>query len=298
MNSLLFIMYLGMAVSFFLFTKNILQAIFRTENESLHKKRLRALDFNNNRIGQTKDSDLKGFLEKTTSPLTGILSPKLSPKKLKDLERDLAYVGWDKVMHAQEFRVLQLIMAAIAIPVGLFMWTNVHVLFGIVIIGAGTVLMPFMLSNSVKNKKEKIFSEFPEFIQLVQGYLVADMPLTEAIRSTINYVGNEWKEYLSEFVANSHHRSLDEALDRLQYQVNIQEVSELLNLVRVSMKQGVDVQESFENQKDKVHTMQMDVVMGKIEKRKMMTMLLQGPLLLTIIIAFGLPTIHAMINLG
>ena len=44
--------------------------------------------------------------------------------------------------------------------------------------------------------------------------------------------------------------------------------------------------------------MQLDVMMNKIEKRKMMTLIIQGPLLLTIIIAFGLPTLKAMTQIG
>jgi hypothetical protein len=42
--------------------------------------------------------------------------------------------------------------------------------------------------------------------------------------------------------------------------------------------------------------MQFESMMAKIGQRQMMATLLQGPLLLTMILSFGLPVIYSMVN--
>lgn len=293
-----FVMYAATVLFFMLFVRNFFGLVFRLDGEKVHRQRMKELTFNNNRIGQSKDAELKSFLTKVTSPIIDIISPRLKPKTLDKLQRELEYVGWSRLFQAEQFKALQLILMGVGLFLAPLAYAKINPIFGVVIFGATFFLPNFLLHNEIKNKQDRIFNEFPEFIQLVQGYLVAEMPLTEAIQNTIEYVNEDWQEYLTEFVVNSNTSSVGEALDRLQYRVNNSEVSELLSLIRVSLDQGINVKDSFENQTEKVKTMQMDVMMGKIEKRKMMTLIIQGPLLLTIIVAFGLPTLKAMTTIG
>ena len=224
------LIFIALTIACFVFAlRNTFQLIFRTGDDAQHKKRFKELDFNGQRIGQSKDSELKNFIEKTTSPLLEIISPRLKPKTIKKLQRELEFVGWDKYFQAEQFKMLQFFLMIAGILLGILLYNVIHPLFGVVVIAAGFILPAFLLKNEVTNKRERVFNEFPEFIQLVQGYLTANLPLTEAIQSTIEYVGPEWQEYLTEFVVNSKIHSLDDALDKLQYKVNIPEVSELLN---------------------------------------------------------------------
>lgn len=298
MNIIIIAMYVATVLLFISFIRNISDFIFGDRDTNIHRKRMKDLDFQGKRIGESSDSELKNFLDKATSPLVEIISPKLKPMKMEQLQRKLEYVKLDSYFTAEQFRVLQLMLSIASIILGGIAAKSIHPVAGLIIFGLGTFLPGFMLNNDVANKKDRIFNDFPEFIQIVQGYIVADIPLTEAIRNSIDYVGEEWKEYLREFVVNSNVRNLDFALSELQRRVDILEVSELLSLIRMSIDQGIDVQEALEGQTDKVKTMQLDVMMSKIEKRKLMTLILQGPLLLTIIVAFGLPTIQAMTQIG
>jgi hypothetical protein len=64
----------------------------------------------------------------------------------------------------------------------------------------------------------------------------------------------------------------------------------------LNIEQGINVKESFDGQREKVVDMQFESMMAKIGQRQMMATLLQGPLLLTMILSFGLPVIYSMVN--
>lgn len=287
----------GAVLFFFLFTRNLFKFIFRMENEGTHKKRFKELNYDGTRIGQSANDETKEFLNTFTEPVIRYLLPYVKMKSNEEIQYDLAFAGWSKMMDAEQYKALNIILkgvgvlvfallAKMALPIALI-W-GVGLFFG----------MGFFLNNSVKNKKEHMFSGFPEFIRLVQGYLAAEMPLTNAIENTIEFVGDDWKPYLKDFVINARTRSVSDALDTMRNDIDIFEVKELLSLIRLSIEQGIDVQEAFESQNSKVREMQLSVMMSKIEKRKMMAVILQGPLLLTIMVAMALPTMEQMVGIG
>lgn len=290
--------FIGGAVFFFyLFTKNLVAIAFKREHEGTHKKRFKELNYDGTRIGQNNNDETKEFLNSFTQPVIKYILPRLKLKDKEGLQKDLDFSGWSKWMGAEQYRALSIITKVLGVVMGVFLapttWQFALVWAVLLIFG-----LNFFLNNSVKNKKEAMFNNFPEFIRLVQGYLAAEMQLTTAIENTIEFVSEDWKPYLKEFVINARTRSVSDALDRMRDDIDIFEVKELLSLIRLSIEQGVDVQESFENQNEKVREMQLSVMMSKIEKRKMMAIILQAPLLLTIIIALGLPTLEAMMNIG
>jgi hypothetical protein len=78
--------------------------------------------------------------------------------------------------------------------------------------------------------------------------------------------------------------------------VDIFEIQEFFSLVRLNIEQGINVKESFDGQREKVVDMQFEAMMGKIGQRQMMATVLQGPLLITMIVSFGLPVLYSMVN--
>lgn len=286
---------LAMTFFFFLFVKNVIQLLFNMENDDIHRKRLRELNFEGTRIGQSEDDETKAFLNKVTAPIVSYLLPKIKYRDNDELGRALKFTGWDKLMNVPQFRALDIILKGVGI-IAFVLLFNFHKLFAIAWLIIPFFSLKFFLKNTANNKKDKMFSEFPEFIRLTQGYLTAEMTLTEAIENTIDYVGDEWKPYLRQFSVNARIKSVRDALFSLQQDIDIFEVRELFSLIRVSLDQGVDVKDSFETQTDKVRSMQLEIMMKKIEKRKMMAIALQAPLLLTIIVSFALPTMEAMVG--
>lgn len=283
-------------VFFFLFLKNLLQLLFKQENEDIHRKRFKELNFEGTRIGQSQDAETKAFLNKVTEPIIRYIIPKLKYSDPERLQRDLKFIEWDKFMNATQFRALDIILKLIGV-VAFLLLINVNTLFAIVWFALPFFGLKFFLNNSVTNKKDKIFSGFPEFIRLTQGYLTAEMTLVDAIENTIDFVNDEWKPYLRRFAITARISSVRDAIHEMQQDIDIFEVRELLSLIRVSLDQGIDIKDSFESQTEKVRGMQMEVTMGKIEKRKMMGVAIQAPLLLTILVAFALPTLDAMMGI-
>lgn len=283
-------------VFFFLFLKNLLQLLFKQENEDIHRKRFKELNFEGTRIGQSQDEETKAFLNKVTEPIIRYIIPKLKYSDPEKLQRDLKFVEWDKFMNATQFRALDIILKLVGV-VAFLLLINVNTIFAIVWFALPTFGLKFFLNNSVTNKKDKIFSGFPEFIRLTQGYLTAEMTLVDAIENTIDFVNDEWKPYLRRFAITARISSVRDAIHEMQQDIDIFEVRELLSLIRVSLDQGIDIKDSFESQTEKVRGMQMEVTMGKIEKRKMMGVAIQAPLLLTILVAFALPTLDAMMSI-
>lgn len=283
-------------VFFFLFLKNLLQLLFKQENEDIHRKRFKELNFEGTRIGQSQDEETKAFLNKVTEPIIRYIIPKLKYSDPEKLQRDLKFVEWDKFMNATQFRALDIILKLVGV-VAFLLLINVNTIFAIVWFVLPTFGLKFFLNNSVTNKKDKIFSGFPEFIRLTQGYLTAEMTLVDAIENTIDFVNDEWKPYLRRFAITARISSVRDAIHEMQQDIDIFEVRELLSLIRVSLDQGIDIKDSFESQTEKVRGMQMEVTMGKIEKRKMMGVAIQAPLLLTILVAFALPTLDAMMSI-
>lgn len=283
-------------IFFFLFIRNVLKLIFGMENDSIHKRRLKELNFDGSRIGQSQDQETKAFLNKVTEPVVKYLLPNIKTMDSEKLRQNLKFIEWDKWIDVPQFKALDIILKIVGVLL-FFLLLNVHIAFSIIVLVLMFFGLRFMLKNSVANKKSLMFSQFPEFIRLTQGYLSAEMRLAEAIDNTIDFVGDEWKPYLKRFTINANLKDTKEALRILQEDIDIFEVKELLSLIRVAIDQGIDIKESFESQTEKVRAMQLEIVMKKIEKRKMMGILLQGPLLLTIIIAFALPTVSAMMNI-
>lgn len=281
---------------FFFFMKNVIQLTFKQENEDIHRKRMKELNFEGTRIGQSEDEQTKAFLSKVTEPVIRYILPKFKYSNTERLQHDLKFVEWDKFMNATQFRSLDLILKGLGV-IAFILASNVHIAFAVVFFLLLFFGLKFFLNNSVTEKKKRIFAGFPEFIRLTQGYLTAEMGLVEAIENTVEFVNEDWEPYLKRFAITARISSVRDALAELQTDIDIFEVRELLSLIRVSLDQGIDVKESFESQTEKVRGMQLEVTMQKIETRKLMGIFLQAPLLLTIIMAFALPTLDAMMKI-
>lgn len=296
-NIMKFLMALLALITFYMFIKNIFSLMFSVDNHSLHKKRLKQLQFNNKRTS-SDDMSSKEFIDKFTSPVANHVLPRF--KNLGDmskLERGLEMSQWNKYFNTTTFmamditlKILGVIVFAIIAP---FSWQ-----FGAVWFFLLFFLFRLLYNNSRNERRFKLLSQFPEFIRITQGFLTSNMPLPQAIENALPYVGEEWRPLLQEFVINTEVYSLNECIDMLSNKVDIFEVRELWSLIKLNAEQGIDIKESFSNQAEKVREMQLEVMMNKIGKRQTMSIAIQGPLLLTMILSFGLPTFASMANLG
>ncbi|MEK4787579.1 MULTISPECIES: hypothetical protein [Bacillus] len=283
-------------ICFLFFIRNVFMFLFLNENHSTHKKRLKQLQFNN-KEELTNDEQTRAFIDKVTRPVLKYVVPKMKVRDSQELEKDLKLTKWDKYFNASQYIAMNITLKIIGV-VALIVLIPVSVPFALIWFSAFFFLFGFLFNNSVTEAKEKLLGGFPDFIRITRGYLTADISFTKAVEGSIPYVGDAWRPLLQEFIVNCDIHSVEKAIDRLKDQVDVFAVKELLSLVRLNLEQGVDVRESFERQIDKVREMQLEAIMNKIAKRQLLAMVLQGPLLLTLIGAFGLPTFYSMTTLS
>lgn len=271
------------------FTKNLFALIFSLENYSVHKKRLRQLRFQKKK----EEADLAGLIDAVTKPIIAHFFSRFKPRKMDDLAIDLKMAKWDKFFTPIQFRALNLLLKTIGVIAFLVLY-NVSGLMA-VIWGVSLIFgMGFLFRNSIKNRKERLLSDFPDFIRITEGYLSANVPFSKAVSESIKYVGDEWKPILQNFVVESELKGIHEALDGLKRELDMFEVREFVALVKLTLEQGGDAKDSFSAQADKIRELQMDMIAVKIGKRQTMGVILQGPLLLCNLLVFGLPTVGSM----
>lgn len=293
---LMAILILGGSVSVFLLFSFLFDLLFSKTDTSLYKKRMSQLKTN----GKTKVSDeesARQLIEKITSPIAKKIIPNLEYKEEKEskLAKELEITKWNKYYTPTTFRAMNLTLkiAAAILFLVVFQESLIFALILLIIVGFG---INFLFLNSVKETRFKLLSAFPEVIKIVQGYLSANQPLPIAIENSLPYVDEVWRELLREFVINARVYSQEECIDMLSDKVDIFEVREFWSLVKLNLKQDIDIKESFENQADKINNLKESIINDKIEKRKSFSIIVQGPLLLDMIVIFGLPTFVQVMN--
>ena len=168
----------------------------------------------------------------------------------------------------------------------------VGIMFGVALMFG----LDYMFKSEVKGLKQKLFSEFPDFIRIVSGYLSADVPLVQAISDSIKYVGPEWKPILQQFVVDCDTANVNTALNNMKENVDLFEVKEFVALVRLTLEQGGNVKEGFIAQAEKISEMQKNIMIIKVGRRKTLSTVIQGPLLLANTVILALPTVGNMIG--
>lgn len=289
-----YIFFIMTLVCVFLLARNLFTILFAMDNYNIHKKRLKQLQFNNKKA-VSEEEQTKDLIGKVTTPVIRYLFPKIKLRNTEQLKKDLEISKWDKYYTPIQFRAMQITLSCAGIVACVvFYLLSGSLVFGLVWLAVLAGLFPFLFNNAVTERKTKLLSEFPDFIRITQGYLTANVPFAKAVESSIQYIGEEWKPLLQDFVVTCDVKSVSDAIDELQDKVDIFEVRELLSLIRLNLDQGIDVKESFDRQAEKVREMQLEIMSGKIAKRQMMCVALQAPLLLVLLGSFGLPTFASM----
>lgn len=274
------------------FVRNICIIVFSLENYNIHKKRLKELYKSTNK----QKVDTAELVDTITKPIIKYLLPKINIKNTEEIEKDLKLSGFNKYFSVKQFIAFRLggQIAGVLVFLLLFKFSlPIAIIWSIILILGPS----FLLSNTVSRKKEKLLSDFPDFIRITQGYLTAGMPFIISIQKSLKYVSPEWKPIIKEFIAISNTRGIEEALDYLKNAIDMFEVTEFVSLIELTLEQGGEIVNSFENQAQKILKMQKALVELKIQKRQAMGIIVQAPILLCCMMVFGLPTIYNMINM-
>lgn len=287
------IIFAGFALLFaFFFLRNMFLLIFSMENYSIHRKRMKQLNFE-----KKDDASINDLVDTVTKPIIQHVFTRFKPRNLEELERNLRMAKWDKYFTPIQYRALNLILKTLGVVAFLLFYKSsmfIAVIWAFILIFAIDILF----KNSVTNRRERLFNDFPDFIRIVEGYLTANMPFPKAVEESIKYVGVEWQPILKQFVIECEIKSIDEALEFLKEEVNLFEMREFISIVKLNLDQGGDAKDSFSAQAEKIRELQMDLIAMKIGKRRTMAIMIQGPLLICNFVVLGLPTVHSMLNMS
>lgn len=281
------------------FVRKIMIGILSLENSNLHQKRLKSLSTTLSSDSSTSNEfDKKEWIDKITSPSISSFFSNISPTTKEKIEHKLKLGEWDKLFdNAIQYQTLNYILKFIGVVTSILMWNlnkPIAVIWGSVLFFG----LSFFLNNSYNNRKEQLLSNFPDFIRITEGYLSSGMPFKSAIEQTIPYVDPVWKPILAKFAIDLELDNTSNALDNLQNSVDLFEVREFVSIVKLTLEQGGKAHESFTEQADRLRQMQRNIVEIKIGQRQTMSVALQGPILLSSIVMFALPTIGSVMEIG
>lgn len=296
-----YMFYICAVGAFIMFVKSFVPYIFGYRDVGIHNERMKQLDFNREKIKSKNEAEteqLRKLVDDITAPLIKHVMPNIEYRKdLETLERNLKFAGADKYFTAPQY-IAFIIAGRVLGIVAFILFAPSAIMMSFLWLFAFAIFPPVLFSNSVKNKKEELLLGFPEFINISKSYLSSGMSFEKAVEESIVYVNKQWQELLKNFLVNSETLSRKECLDILAEEANIFEIREFMSLVQLNMEQGIDVRDSFDRQYGKIKELQSLAFIKKIEGRKTWTILVQGPVLLTILAAFGLPTFESMMNMG
>lgn len=288
-----FLLMLLCLISVFFLSRNLFIILFSMENYNIHKKRLKQLRFQQKK---SDEEEIKELISNVTKPTIKYILPKLKINNLEDIEYKLKISEWNKYFTPIQYVAFTITFKIIGVVLFLLLFKPAKFV-AILWLMALCFAPNFLLNNTINEKKEKIISDFPDFIRIVQGYLKAGMPFSKAVFESIKYVGDAWKPILQQFVIECDTKSIDEALDMLKETVDLFEVREFVALVKLSLEQGGNIRDSFEAQAEKIRELQIANMEMKIGRRQTMAILVQAPLLLCNLLVFGLPTLTSVMNM-
>ena len=301
-NIMQYVFFIGSIFLFYKIVKNVVPMLFGIGDMSIHDARMKQLDFAGSRLksnkSQSEEEEIRKLVNDITAPLIKHVMPNVEYRKdYETLEKNLKFAGYDKYFTPAQYIAVILITRIIGVGAFMVFLPFAMPLAFMWLIGL-CVFPSFLFKNSVANKREDLLMEFPEFINISKSYLASGMTFENAVEESIVYVNKEWQELLKEYLINSETLSRKECISILVEDSNIFEIKEFMSLVQLNMEQGIDVKESFERQYEKIKELQSIVISKKIQGRKVWTILVQGPVLLTILLAFGLPTLESMLGIG
>lgn len=237
----------------------------------------------------------KALIESLTRPISDSILSNYKPKQASVIKRKLKVTGWDKYFTPLSWIALRIWCVGLGVFLFLFMidqsWQFALALMLII-----SLLPNMLLNNEYKNINEDLIMNFPETIRVISGYLSAGLIMPKAFEMASRSAKPRWKKILTGFVDQCNIDSVGVALDWIKAEVDFMEAREFFASIRMAIDDGIDPLESFDKQAKNIQQMLDDINQKKIEKRKIVATVFQGPLLLMILATFALPIVGTMMD--
>lgn len=235
------------------------------------------------------------LVQNITQPVVNTVFDNYKPKSIYVIQRKLHVTGWDTYFSPVSWLALRLIMIAAGVVLAWFLSIKAGV--AALVIGIVIACLPeMMLNNEYKNIREDLIIHFPETIRIISGYLSVGLILPKAFEMTAKTAKPRWKKILTEFSSRCKTDGDLEALTWIKEEVDLMEAREFFASVRLAIEDGIPPIESFEKQAVIIQRLLDDAIQKRIEKRKLLGTILQGPLLLLILVTFALPIVGTIMD--
>lgn len=180
-------------------------------------RRLKQLEFSDE-----KEMTVQDLIQSVSKPFIFYIFPRFSlikkylSVKSEVMENKLKFAKWDKYFkNYSQFLAIDIALKIVGV-LAFIILRGQSLVFAFIWLIPLVFGMQIFLNNTVKNKKEKLLADFPNMLRIIEAYISANIPFSIAAAKAINYVCDEWKEVLTDFVVESEIKSLSDALDTLK----------------------------------------------------------------------------------
>lgn len=289
MFSVLFVLSVG------LFGWTLLRALLGLNVAKRVQRRMNQLNALDQKV-LDNDAQARQLIDAVSDPAIKYLFPRIKMKDSWEKNRDLKLLGWDKYFTAEKYTATNLTLKIVAVVAFLLLAS-----FNLMIATLWALVLGFIMDlfyfTQIDEKKNQLLMEFPDFIEVLEGYLSAGYDFVRATEAAIP-VTKHWQPLLKEFAAIAQYENLETGFKYLYDMVDIFEVREFISILQLGVEQGLDMAENISHQTARIEELQSLAFTKKIANRQVMAVLVQGPLLLTVLVAFSLPTVTQMFSLN
>lgn len=289
MFSVLFVLSVG------LFGWTLLRALLGLNVAKRVQRRMNQLNALDQKV-LDNDAQARQLIDAVSDPAIKYLFPRIKMKDSWEKNRDLKLLGWDKYFTAEKYTATNLTLKIVAVVAFLLLSS-----FNLMIATLWALVLGFIMDlfyfTQIDEKKNRLLMEFPDFIEVLEGYLSAGYDFVRATEAAIP-VTKHWQSLLKEFAAIAQYENLETGFKYLYDMVDIFEVREFISILQLGVEQGLDMAENISHQTARIEELQSLAFTKKIANRQVMAVLVQGPLLLTVLVAFSLPTVTQMFSLN
>lgn len=289
MFSVLFVLSVG------LFGWTLLRALLGLNVAKRVQRRMNQLNALDQKV-LDNDAQARQLIDAVSDPAIKYLFPRIKMKDSWEKNRDLKLLGWDKYFTAEKYTATNLTLKIVAVVTFLLLAS-----FNLMIATLWALVLGFIMDlfyfTQIDEKKNQLLMEFPDFIEVLEGYLSAGYDFVRATEAAIP-VTKHWQPLLKEFAAIAQYENLETGFKYLYDMVDIFEVREFISILQLGVEQGLDMAENISHQTARIEELQSLAFTKKIANRQVMAVLVQGPLLLTVLVAFSLPTVTQMFSLN
>ena len=293
MEKLIYIIIIGSAV----FALAMVISIINGGQVSL-KNDLRLEQAKKQKDKKEKKSDVestRSLLEAMAKPLNETVFETYKPKNLAKEARKLKITGWDKYFTPITWLSLRVWMGLVGL---LFAWLiYAESWIAAVVILILCIQIPVMLlNNEYNNIRDDLLINFPETLRIIAGYLSTGLTMQRSFEMAAKHAKPRWQNLLLRFVHESDTKGTLAALDWIKEEIDIMEAREFFASIRLAIEDGISPLESFDKQATIIQRLLDDAILKRIEQRKMLGTVLQGPLLMLVLVTFALPMVGQIMD--